>query len=86
MPERNHRIIHPITTHIFVFVSLRNTLELSIISTVDLGGKLDVLHTQFSMFQVFGACLESVWRFARKTFYIGSIRPKLILACKEVLR
>ena len=38
------------------------------------------------MFQVFGACLESMWMFERRTFYIGSLRFELILACQEVLR
>ena len=34
----------------------------------------------------FGACLEVVWRFEQRTFYIGSWRVKLILACQEVLK
>ena len=33
-----------------------------------------------------GACLEVVWRFERRTFYIGSLRVKLVLACQEVLK
>ena len=35
---------------------------------------------------VFGACVEVVWRFEQRTFYIGSRGVKLILACQEVLK
>ena len=38
-----------------------------------------VLHTKVSMF---GVCLESVWRFEWRTFYIGSLGVKLILYAK----
>ena len=31
----------------------------------------------------FSACLELVWRFEWRTFYIASLRVKLILACSE---
>ena len=31
----------------------------------------------------FGACMESVWRFEQRTFYIGSLRVKFILAPTE---
>jgi hypothetical protein len=34
---------------------------------------------------MFGACLEVVGSFERRTFYIGPLRVKLILACQEVL-
>jgi hypothetical protein len=44
-----------------------------------------VLHTTTSMFSKFcGACLEVVWRFEQRTFYKGSLRIKLTLACQEV--
>ena len=32
----------------------------------------------------FGACLEVVWRFEQRTFYIGSLRVELVLVCQEV--
>jgi hypothetical protein len=32
------------------------------------------------------ACLESVWGFERRTFYVGFWRAKSILACQEVLK
>jgi hypothetical protein len=35
---------------------------------------------------IFGACLEVVWRLKHRTFYIGSLRVKLILECLEVLK
>ena len=30
------------------------------------------------------ACLELVWGFERRTFYVGFLRAKPILACQEV--
>ena len=46
------------------------------------------LFNQYNTFHVqwdFGACLEVVWRFALRAFYIGSLRVKL-LAYQEVLK
>ena len=51
------------------------------------GWDLVVLHTMRSMFGNFrSACLEVVWRFEQRTFYIGLLRVKFILACQEVLK
>ena len=36
--------------------------------------------------EICGACLEVVWRFEWRTFYISSLKVKLILACQEVLK
>jgi hypothetical protein len=52
-----------------------NRVILSFIMTF--GRELVVLLTKLSMF---GACMEVVWRFEQRTFYIGSWRAKLILA------
>ena len=46
------------------------------------GWELVVLHTRPSMFGNW----DIVWRFEQRTFYIGSLRVKLILACQEVLK
>ena len=43
--------------------------------------ELVVLHTKPSMFgKKIGGCLEVMQRFEQKTFYISSLRVKLILA------
>ena len=44
------------------------------------GRELVVLLTKPSMF---GKFLVHAWRFEQRTFYIGSWRVKLILACQE---
>jgi hypothetical protein len=33
----------------------------------------------------FGACLEVLWRFEQRTFFVSSLRTKTILACQEML-
>ena len=72
----------PIACFVHWFCQVQSTiLELFFISTEVLNGELVVLHIKLSMFdEVFGACLESVWKFERRTFYIGSLEAKLILA------
>ena len=37
-------------------------------------------YKSFHVWQALGACLEVMWRFEQRTFYIGSLRVKLILA------
>ena len=39
-----------------------------------------IAYNTFHNWEVFVACLELVCRFKRRTFYIGSLRAKLILA------
>ena len=46
------------------------------------GQELVVLQTPPSRFSKFSV----VWRFKQKTFYISSLRVKLILACQELLK
>ena len=45
------------------------------------GGELVVLFIKPSMFgKFFNACLKVMWRFEQWTFYIDSLRVKLVLA------
>ena len=45
-----------------------------------------VLHEYLPCPVSFSACLEVVWRFEQRTFYIHSLSVKLILVCQEVLK
>ena len=42
-------------------------------------------YNTFHVGQICGACLGVVWRFRQTTFYFGSLRVKIILACQQVL-
>ena len=54
---------------IYVLSSAVNNIRVILYFNQILGGKLVVLHMQLFMFgEVFSACLESVWRFERRTF------------------
>ena len=44
------------------------------------------LHKTLGWELVFSACLEVVWRFKQRIFYIRSLRNKLIVACQEALK
>jgi len=51
------------------------------------GQELVVFHIKLSMLsKFFGACLESVWRFERRSFYIDLLGAKLILAPLGMLK
>ena len=51
------------------------------------GRELVVLHMKPSMSGKFWVhAMRLVWIFEQRTFYIGSLRVKLILACQEVLK
>ena len=58
-------------------------LELSYNMTF--GQEFIVLYNAFHIQQVFGSCFKVVWRFERRTFYIGPLRVELILGCPKVL-
>jgi S1-C subfamily serine protease len=76
----------PHCSTLFLFDTLCSFDEAIILElNITFGLEFIVLHTTPSIFNEFsGACLKVMWTFQQRTFYIGSLRVNLILACQKV--